>query len=521
MKHFCPLPFAFCLLIFFSPLLSAQPQLDELKSEARALVDQRKTFTQQMVDEIFSFSELGFQEVETAAYITGLLEKNGFQVTRGVAGMPTAFVGSWGSGKPVIGLMADIDGLPETSQKPGVAFHAPLIEGGPGHGEGHNAGQAVNITAALVLKQVMTKYKIPGTIRVYPGIAEELLASRTYMVEAGLFRDLDVMLSTHISNDFSTTYGPSGSGLVSTEYSFHGQSAHSAGSPWLGRSALDAVELMDVGWNFRREHLRPEHRSHYVITHGGDQPNVVPPEASVWYFFREWDYDKIRDLHAIGTKIAGAAALMTDTTMTERVLAATWPGPFNKPVAEALSANIKAVGMPHWSDADMALARAAQTEMKAKVEGLKTEITPMKTEPGRSGGGGSDDIAEVSWNLPTVVLRYPGNIPGMIGHHWSSGIAMATPIAHQGATAGAKAHAMTALDLLLKPELLQSARAYFVEQTKETKWQSLVPEGTTAPIHLNREKMEKFRPQLNKLRYDPSKFSTYLDQLGIKYPTVH
>ena len=520
-KHFCLLTcLLLCLLTCLSFPLQSQPPLEELKSEARSLVDQRRTFTQQMVDEIFSFSELGFQEVETSAYITGILEKNGFAITRGVAGMPTAFVASWGSGKPVIGFMADIDGLPETSQKPGVAYHAPLIEGGPGHGEGHNAGQALNITAALVLKQIMTKYRIPGTIRVYPGIAEELLASRTYMVLAGLFRDLDVMLSSHIGSDFSTTYGPSGSGLVSTEYSFHGESAHAAGSPWKGRSALDAVELMDSGWNFRREHLRPEQRSHYVITHGGDQPNVVPPEASVWYFFREWDYERIRDLHAIGTKIANAAAMMTDTTMTERVLAATWPGYFNQPVAEALTANIQAVGMPRWSEADVALARAAQTELKVNVEGLKTVVTPLKGPEPMYSSAGSDDIAEVSWNLPTVVLRYPGNIPGMTAHHWSSGIAMATPIAHLGATAGAKAHAMTALDLLLKPELLQAARAYFAEQTRETKWKSLVPEGTTAPIHLNRDKMEKFRPQLTKLRYDPGKFSTYLEQLGIKYPTV-
>src|SRR6266566_1654632 len=388
LKHFCLLTVAFCLL---PCLCFAAPPIEELKSEARALVDARRTFTQQMVDEIFSFSELGFQEVETSAYITGILEKNGFQVTRGVAGMPTAF-------------MADIDGLPETSQKPGVAYHAPLIDGGPGHGEGHNAGQALNLTAALVVKQIMMKYNIPGTIRVYPGIAEELLASRTYMVQAGLFRDLDVMLSTHIGSEFSTTYGSAGSGLVSTEYSFHGQSAHAAGSPWLGRSALDAVELMDIGWNFRREHLRPEHRSHYVITHGGDQPNVVPPEASVWYFFREWDYEKIRDLHAIGTKIANAAAQMTDTTMTERVLAATWPGYFNKPVAEALSANIQGVGMPHWSEADIALARAAQTELKVKVEGLKTEVAPLKGPEPLYSSAGSDDIAEVSWNLPTVVL---------------------------------------------------------------------------------------------------------------------
>lgn len=496
------------------------PGTEDLKREALEKVEARRVFTQQMVDSIFSFSELGFQEFETAAYVTGLLEKEGFTVARGVAGMPTAFVASWGSGKPVIGFMADIDGLPQTSQKPGVAYHDPLIPNGPGHGEGHNAGQAVNVTAAIVVKNLMQKYNIPGTVRLYPGVAEELLASRTYMVNANLFRDLDVMLSTHIGSDFSTNYGPSGSGLVSTQYSFHGQSAHAAGSPWMGRSALDAVELMDVAWNFRREHLRPEQRSHYVIVNGGDQPNVVPPEATVWYFFREWDYDRIRDLHALGTKLAGAAAQMTDTTMTERVLAATWPGHFNQPVAEALFANIQRVGVPTWSEADQALARAAQKELKAKVDGLKTKVTDLKAPEGNMGAG-SDDIAEVSWNLPTVVLRYPGNIPGMIGHHWSSGIAMATPIAHKGATAGAKAHALTALDLLLKPELLVAAKKYFAQQTADTKWVSLIPVGTQPPIELNADKMEKFRPALKKLRYDPSKYGSYLEQLGIQYPTVH
>ena len=263
------------------------PPVDVLKQAAREMAESRRKFTQVVVDSIFSFAELGYQEIETAAYVTSTLEKEGFQVTRGQAGMPTAFVATWGSGKPVIGFMADIDGLPETSQKPGVAYHSPLIPNGPGHGEGHNAGQAVNVTAAIVVKQLMQKYKIPGTIRVYPGVAEELLGSRTYMVNAGLFKDLDIMLSSHISSEFGTTWGPSGSGLVSTQYSFHGQSAHGAGSPWRGRSALDAVELMNVGWNYRREHLRPEHRSHYVVVHGGDQPNVVPPEATVWYFFRE------------------------------------------------------------------------------------------------------------------------------------------------------------------------------------------------------------------------------------------
>jgi len=224
-------------------------------------------------------------------------------------------------------------------------------------------------------------------------------------------------------------------------------------------------------------------------------------------------------MHEIGTRIANGAAMMTDTTMTERVLAATWPAHFSKPLAEALWANIKRVGMPNWSEADQKLARAAQKEMNAKGDGLKTEVSELKP-PGESKSSGSDDIAEVSWNLPTVNLSYPSNIPGMIGHHWSSGIAVATPIAHKGATAGAKAHAMTALDLLVNPKLLEEARAYFAEQTKDTKWQPLIPEGTKPPIDLNRDKMEKFGPELKKLRYDPTKFKTYMEQLGIEYPTV-
>ena len=513
------------VLFFFMlaiPGIAQTPNPDVLKQAAMEMADGRATFTQIIVDSIFSFAELGYQEFETAAYVTGLLEKEGFRVQNGCAGMPTCFVAEYGSGTPVIGLMADIDGLPETSQKPGVAFHSPLIPNGPGHGEGHNAGQAVNVTAAIIAKQLMQRYNLKGTLRVYPGVAEELLGSRTYMVNAGMFKDLDVMLSSHISSDFTTAHGfPSGSGLVSTQYTFVGRSAHGAGSPWMGRSALDAVELMNIGWNFRREHLRPEQRSHYVIVHGGDQPNVVPPVATSWYFFREWEYQRILDMHTIGTKIARAAAEMTDTTVSERVLGAAWPGHFNKSLAEALYANIQRVGMPAWSEKDQELARAAQKMMKSEVKGLPKEAGKLvDAEAAGRVGGGSDDIAEVSWNLPTVVLRYPGNIPGMVGHHWSSGISMATPIAHKGATAGAKAHALTVIDLLTKPELVAAAKQDFAKQTETTKWQSLIPLDAKPPIHFNKEKMERAAPELKKLRYDPTKYKSYLEQLGITYPTV-
>src|SRR5215813_2564408 len=278
-----------CLVMCVSAKVWAQapPALEQLKSEALQNIDGKQTFTQQMVDEIFSYSELGFQEFETSRYVTGILEKNGFKVEQGVAGIPTAWVATYGSGKPVIGFIADIDCIPRATQKPGAAYHDPIVEGAPGHGEGHNAGQAVNVTAALAVRELMEKYKVRGTLKVYPGVAEELLGTKAFFVRAGLFKDVDIMLGAHVFEDFGTEYGQSFApqGLVSVQYFFHGRAAHAAGAPWDGRSALDAVELMDTGWNFRREHLRLQQRSHYVIINGGDQPNVVPSEAPVWYYF--------------------------------------------------------------------------------------------------------------------------------------------------------------------------------------------------------------------------------------------
>jgi aminobenzoyl-glutamate utilization protein B len=219
------------------------------------------------------------------------LKQNGFKVEEGVAGIPTAFIATWGNGKPVIALGSDIDGIPQSSQTPGVAYRKPLIDGAPGHGEGHNSGQAVNITAAIVLKKIMEREKIAGTIRIWPGVAEELVGTKAYFIREGLFKDVDVALFTHVGRNLSVSWGEGGgTGLVSVLYSFKGESAHAAGAPWRGKSALDAVELMNIGWNYRREHLPLSQRSHYVIKDGGDQPNVVPPTASVWYYFRQVTY---------------------------------------------------------------------------------------------------------------------------------------------------------------------------------------------------------------------------------------
>ena len=508
-----------------APPTAAEANLTAMKRGVAEHVDGLAKLAQEAVDSVFSFGELGFQEVETSKYLTGVLEKNGFTITRGQSGIPTAWVASFGSGKPVIALGSDIDGIPQSSQKPGVAFHDPIIEGAPGHGEGHNTGVPLNIVAAIAVKRVMEREKLPGTLLLWPGVAEELVASKAWFVRDGVFKDVDVTLFTHVGNNLNVSWGAgSGNGLISVEYTFEGETAHSAGAPWRGRSAADAVELMSIAWNYRREHLRLSQRSHSVITNGGDQPNVVPRNASIWFYLRETDQPHIQELWDIANKMADGAALMTNTKWTSRILGTAYPQHFNKPVAETLYANILKVGLPEWSEADQTLAKALQKELgNATQPGMATKVAEMgqPVKPEDNMGGGSDDIGDVSWNVPTVTLRYPANIPGLPGHHWSSGIASATPIAHKGVVAGAKVQAMTVLDLLTKPELVTQAWAYFNDvQTKDVKYIPFIKKDTPAPTFLNESILAKYREQMKKFYYDPSKYPTYLDQLGIKYPTV-
>jgi aminobenzoyl-glutamate utilization protein B len=496
-----------------------------LKTEAAAEVEKLKDFSQQMVDQIFSYGELGFQEFETSKYLVALLRKNGFRVEEGVAGIPTAFIASWGSGKPVIALGSDIDGIPQSSQTPGVAYRKPMVDGAPGHGEGHNSGQAVNITAAIVLKKIMEREKIGGTIRIWPGVAEELVGTKAYFIREGLFKDVDVALFTHVGRNLSVSWGDGGgTGLVSVLYSFRGESAHSAGAPWRGRSALDAVELMNIGWNYRREHLPLSQRSHYVIRDGGDQPNVVPQTASVWYYFRQVTYPGVKEMWTTGDQIAAGAAMMTNTTLLPtRVLGAAWPRHFNRAIAQATHANIEKVGMPQWSEDDMAFARAVQRELGVNEQGLTTRIGNLggPVDQSTNTGGGSDDIGDISWNVPTVTLSFPSNIPGLPGHNWADGMAMATPIAHKGVTAGAKAQAMTLVDLFLKPELVAAAWDYFKNvQTRTQKYEPLIRPEDKPAIELNREIMAKYREAMRPYYYDPAKYKTYLEQLGVKYPVI-
>ncbi|RYZ47481.1 MAG: amidohydrolase, partial [Sphingobacteriales bacterium] len=470
------------------------PKVETMKKEVIQSLDGKLKLAQEMVDQVFSFSELGFQETETSAYLTGILEKNGFTVERGIGGIPTAWMAKWGNGKPVIALGSDIDGIPKASQLPGVAYKQPIVEGAPGHGEGHNSGLPLLILSVLEVKKMMEDKKMPGTLVIWPGVAEELVGTKAWYIRDGFFKSVDACIFTHVGNNLGVSWGDAGNnGLVSVEFTFEGNSAHAAGQPWRGKSALDAVELMDIAWNFKREHLKPTQRSHYVITDGGDQPNVVPSKASVWYYLRERTYEDIKAMYDEAILYATSVATMTGTKMTYKLLGTAWPGSFNKPIAEAAYKNMKTVGLPVWDSADQQFARAVQKLVNAPkkttrgepIDGLAKKLDTLSGPVQFSMGGGSDDIADIAWNVPTVVVRYPSNIPGTPGHNWADAIAMATPVAHKGVLAGSKVVAATLLDMLTDPTIIANAWDYHKNvQTKDIKYVSFVQPNDKPAIHL-------------------------------------
>ena len=526
MKKQLILIFLFCLPMLQSiaqaPRFTEQ-QIAALKNEVQEKVDAQAKMAQVMVDKVFSFAELGFQETESSKYLTDILKKNGFEIQHGISGVPTAWWAKWGSGKPVIALGSDLDCIPKASQKPGVAYHDPILEGAPGHGEGHNSGIPLNIISALTVKEIMEREDIQGTLILWPGVAEELVGTKAYFTRDGYFDEVDLCIFTHVANNLSVSYGQArGTGLISVEYEFTGEAAHSAGAPWRGRSAADATELMNIGWQYAREHLDPIHRSHSIINNGGDQPNVVPSKASIWYYFRHVTYPKIMEVYEKANKIAEGAALMTGTTVKRKVLGSAWPRHFNQVIAETMYENIKEVGLPKWSEEDQILAKAIQKEVNSPIDtGLATTLSKLGLPVKNPVSGGSDDIGDISWKLPTVTMRFPSNIPGLQGHHWSNAVAMATPIAHKGVVAGAKAEAMTVLDFLLKPELVDQAWEYFRnEQGMKQEYTPMVTEEDSPAIYLNTEIMEEFRNDMKKFYYDETKYDSYLEQLGITYPTI-
>jgi len=450
-------------------------------------------------DKIWEYAELGLQEFRSSKLLADTLEEAGFTVERGLAGMPTCFVATYGSGKPVIGLLGEFDALPMLSQKGRLPKKDPVVEGAPGHGCGHNTMCTAAAAAAIAVKEAMVADGIRGTIKVFGSPAEEIVVSRPYMIRAGLFEGVDAVIDNHSSSGFGTEYGVGGNALFSTIFTFRGKTAHAAGAPWVGRSALDAVEIMNVATNYLREHLPLSHRIHYVVLEGGEAPNVVPDKASVWYYVRNTD-ETLEDTYQRVVNCAKAGALAAGVELASmRVVSAIHQRHANKAAAELFQKNIELVGMPVWSEEEQAFAKALQKELGAGEKGMPVEVE--KLEAPRAGpfvGGGSSDVGDVTLIAPTATIGFPGSVPGAIGHHWSNVACFYGSTAWKGLNAGAKAIAASAIDLLTKPAELAKMRKEFDEYSKTHPYKPFLPAEATPPNDLNKELMDKYRGLLEK-----------------------
>ncbi len=449
-------------------------------------------------DAIWEYAELGLQEFRSSKLLADTLEEAGFKVERGLAGMPTCFVGTYGSGKPVIGLLGEFDALPMLSQKANSPSQDPIVPGAPGHGCGHNSMATAAVSAAIAVKEAMDRFHLPGTIKVFGSPAEEIVASRPYMVRAGLFKDVDAVIDNHSGETLATGYGRSGNALFSAIFSFKGKTSHGA-SAWSGRSALDAVEIMNVAANYLREHLPVSYRMHYIILEGGEAPNVVPDKASVWYYVRNTD-ERLLEMYERVINCAKAGALATGTEMLPiRVISAIHQSHSNQGMAELLQKNIELVGLPQWSEEEIAFAKSLQKELKVEETGMPTKVGELRPpRGGESTGGGSSDVGEVTLVAPTASLNFPGRVPGSISHHWSAVACTVGTAMHKGLNAGAKVIAASAVDLLTKPAELKKIRDEFEAYVARYPYKPFLPADAVPPLDINEALMNKFRPLMDK-----------------------
>jgi aminobenzoyl-glutamate utilization protein B len=350
--------------------------------------------------------------------------------------------------------------------------------------------------AAIAVKQVMDEFELTGTIKVFGSPAEETIVSRPYMVRAGLFEGVDAVIDNHSSSTLSTGYGKGGNALYSTIFTFKGKTSHGA-SPWSGRSALDAVEIMNLATNYLREHLFYTYRMHYVVLEGGEAPNVVPDKASVWYYVRNSD-ERLRDMYQRVIDCARAGALASGTELVEtRVISAIHQRNSNKGMAELLFRNMELVGMPEWSEEEEEFARMLQKELGVEEQGMPEKIGGIQNyNEQRFVGGGSSDVGEVTRVAPTATLRFPGQVPGTISHHWSLVACNYGTTAWKGLNTGAKVMAAAALDLFMRPEELKKIREEFEAFQKEHPYEPFLPEDSVPPLDLNEDLMEKWRPEM-------------------------
>jgi aminobenzoyl-glutamate utilization protein B len=475
---------AVVVLTLLAPAYAQDAPASAAKLAAVASVDRHRAELIAMADQIWEFAETALKEYRSAALLADFAESQGFQVERGVAEMPTAFVASYGSGRPIIGVLGEYDALPGISQK-AQSTKEPFEEGAAGHGCGHNLFGAASLGAALAIKELIAAGELEGTVRFYGTPAEEAVGGKVYMVRAGLFRDVDAVLAWHPGDE--TAADTEGSqAIIDAIVEFHGRTAHAAYDPWNGRSAADGVEVFTLALNLMREHVRPTVRMHYVVEHGGDVPNVVPDYARLWVWFRDSTHKGVEELLERARAIAEGAALATGTDVTFRVQAGDWEMLPNMAGAELLYENLTWLGPLSFTEEEHEFARSIQRATGVEPVGLKEEIEPLELDPGEPEGG-STDVADVSWTAPTIHLSVTTAAADAPWHAWPVVATGGMSIGHKGMVYAAKAMAATMVDLYEDADRLAAIQAEFREKTEGVEYVPFIPDGpppvpTDAPL---------------------------------------
>ena len=461
------------LLLFGVPTAVRSFDLNK-KQEAVANVEKRKAELTNLSDRIWAFAETALRETRSAALLADYAEKSGFKVERGVAGMPTAFIGSYGEGRPVIGILGEFDALPGISQKASTVKE-PYESGAAGHGCGHNLFGAASLGAALAIKELIQSGRLRGTIRFYGTPAEESVGGKLYMARAGKFSDLDVCLAWH-PEDRTQADTQSSQAMVDFIVEFKGKAAHAAFDPWNGRSATDGLEAFTHGLNLLREHVRPSVRIHYAIMKGGDVPNVVPEYAKLWCWVRdskrkgvEEVLDRVRRIAEGSALIAGVESKLTIQTGDYEMLV-------NMTGAKLLHANLTWLGPIQYTAEEQEFARAIQRACGVEEKGLNGAIQPLEeTRPDPPGG--STDVADVSWLVPTLHVSVTTAPEGAPWHAWPVVACGGMTIGHKGLMQAAKVLSATMVDLYEDAALRDRIRAEFKESTKNHVYKGYIPDG--------------------------------------------
>lgn len=464
-----------CAAVSIAAAAAAQepmPEPSAAKLAAVSAVDRHAADLAGLADRIWAYAEIALREHRSAAALADFAEQQGFSVRRGVAGLPTAFVATYGKGRPVIGVMGEYDALPGLSQRV-APEKSPLVEGAGGHGCGHNLFGAGSLGAAIAIKELIAAGQLEGTVIFFGTPAEEDVGGKAYMVRDGLFDGVDAVLAWHPSDETHADL-TSSQAMVDLAVEFRGKSAHAAYDPWNARSAVDAAELFTHGINLMREHVRPSSRMHYTIAAGGDVPNVVADYARVWLWLRDGKRSEVEGLRARVDGLAEGAALMTGTTASVTLQGGSWEMLVNEPGARLLHANLLWLGPVDYTEPEQAFARQIQRATGVPEVGMFRGVKPLE---GQQDEGGSTDVADVSWVAPTLHLSVATAPQGAPWHAWPVVASGGMSLGHKGMVLAAKAMAATMVDLYEQPSQLAAVRADFEAKKGATAYRGYIPEG--------------------------------------------